>query len=578
MKKIINFIICMITLFAFAFNVQDSNVNNENVNNSSSIIKKEKKLFSDDSNDVINELNSMINEYQTKLLTDENNESIKLQIDALTKLKEKELANNNYSTCDNNGGNITISSIITGFNILNYKLAAELLTFSTRPETNDDTHYKPVYGSRVLSSPIIYNIAKTSSTIGSGIFEKKIVKNGYDSDLYYSIKKFDYTKDYANSTLIHITDRYDFEYENDNKEYEQKIINYVFECEKRGEISYYYVDIDIDVGNAYKVEVLEKNDLTKKIKVKIENTTNDNKLTMYTLNTCGQENAENWSAIPEFGYCILKPYSNIIIEINIKTSIEGNLLHFFAVSSLFYNKRYITVCDGIEPCSLSNEYRSISEYFNYGSVELIAKTREKYAFKVQNVYDEEMLLEYNSKIVSNSDAKGWKNLTDIKAKKLMVDAFDIIEIAKVSSKTDAAIRLINDYIEHRFYLSDFKNTGEMNFGQDDYQVYKHLIPSIEKKDGNKWYITITNTFSQKIVIYYNSKMCNENDAQNWTGLNDIKTINVNANSEAHVIIQENWFATCITMSYVINNERVITYANKLDANKSINIMYNVKKA
>lgn len=49
---------------------------------------------------------------------------------------------------------------------------------------------------------------------------------------------------------------------------------------------------------------------------------------MYTLNTCGQENAENWSAIPEFGYCILKPYSNIIIEINIKTSIEGNLLHF----------------------------------------------------------------------------------------------------------------------------------------------------------------------------------------------------------------------------------------------------------
>ena len=35
----------MITLFAFAFNVQDSNVNNENVNNSSSIIKKEKNYL-----------------------------------------------------------------------------------------------------------------------------------------------------------------------------------------------------------------------------------------------------------------------------------------------------------------------------------------------------------------------------------------------------------------------------------------------------------------------------------------------------------------------------------------------------
>lgn len=39
---------------------------------------------------------------------------------------------------------------------------------------------------------------------------------------------------------------------------------------KRGEISYYYVDIDIDVGNAYKVEVLEKNDLTKKLKLKLK--------------------------------------------------------------------------------------------------------------------------------------------------------------------------------------------------------------------------------------------------------------------------------------------------------------------
>ena len=146
--------------------------------------------------------------------------------------------------------------------------AEEELELAKRKSEGD-----PVAKDKLIEANLRLVVSIAKRYTGRGMSFLDLVQEG-NLGLIKGVEKFDYTKDYANSALIHITDRYDFEYENDNKEYEQKIINYVFECEKRGEISYYYVDIDIDVGNAYKVEVLEKNDLTKKIKVKIENTTN----------------------------------------------------------------------------------------------------------------------------------------------------------------------------------------------------------------------------------------------------------------------------------------------------------------
>ena len=95
------------------------------------------------------------------------------------------------------------------------------------------------------------------------------------------------------------------------------------------------------------------------------------------------------------------------------------------------------------------------------------------------------------------------------------------------------------------------------------------------KSGTTWSIKITNPSSKAVTVYYNKKMCYLSDAQNWTGLNDVASFTLTSGSSKTITISENWFATSITVSYVTSSGvRMITYANNLDANKTMNIMTN----
>lgn len=71
-------------------------------------------------------------------------------------------------------------------------------------------------------------------------------------------------------------------------------------------------------------------------------------------------------------------------------------------------------------------------------------------------------------------------------------------------------------------------------------------------------------------------MCNFNDAKNWNGLKDVKTLNISRNQEKTIDISENWFATSIAVSYQRNGKRYITYADKLNTNKTMNLYYSSK--
>lgn len=94
------------------------------------------------------------------------------------------------------------------------------------------------------------------------------------------------------------------------------------------------------------------------------------------------------------------------------------------------------------------------------------------------------------------------------------------------------------------------------------------------KSGSTWTIGITNDSSTEIKIYYNSKMCNYSDAQNWTGLKDIESVTLPAHSSTTVTIRENWFATSITVSYVKGGVRRITYADELTTSGGMNVKTN----
>lgn len=92
--------------------------------------------------------------------------------------------------------------------------------------------------------------------------------------------------------------------------------------------------------------------------------------------------------------------------------------------------------------------------------------------------------------------------------------------------------------------------------------------------SGQWNISVYNPNFDSVLLEYNEKMCFENDAKNWTGLNDIKTIVLNSHSSESVMIKENWFATTVAFSYQKDGKRYITYAYDLNKDTyKMNVTY-----
>ena len=91
-----------------------------------------------------------------------------------------------------------------------------------------------------------------------------------------------------------------------------------------------------------------------------------------------------------------------------------------------------------------------------------------------------------------------------------------------------------------------------------------------------WNIAIKNPNDTEVTVYYNSKMCNVNDAKNWSNsLKDIKTIVIPANSIVTVQVNQNLFATTVVASYIFDGYRYVTYTTDLSkVDYSANFSYN----
>lgn len=73
-------------------------------------------------------------------------------------------------------------------------------------------------------------------------------------------------------------------------------------------------------------------------------------------------------------------------------------------------------------------------------------------------------------------------------------------------------------------------------------------------------------------------MCFESAAKNFTGLSDLVTITIHANSSITVTINGNgtagWITTCIDYRYSTYNRRKITCANGLSSDLTMNTPVN----
>lgn len=90
------------------------------------------------------------------------------------------------------------------------------------------------------------------------------------------------------------------------------------------------------------------------------------------------------------------------------------------------------------------------------------------------------------------------------------------------------------------------------------------------KSNGKWKIKVTNPTCVRVSGEYNSKMCNFNDAKNWTSsLTNKLPFAIAPKSSKEIYISENWFATSITVSWVFGGKRYVTYADHLNNNGTL---------
>lgn len=242
-----------------------------------------------------------------------------------------------------------------------------------------------------------------------------------------------------------------------------------------------------------------------------------------------------------------------------------------AISSFENTTRYITYADCLGESSITPYVKNMFVATD-DNVQLLGKNGNKWLVRVVNRSAQSVKVEYNRKMCFEADAINWslKDVTTISS----LGAYEkrIIEIEENFAATHIAIRFTDKTGKTIYYANQLNENCSMNLSTN--YKYLYLVLSVSRKSGNTWYINITNPTESDLTVYYNRKMCFNADAANWANLNDQSNVLISAGKTKTVAIQENWFATSIAISYVKNGKRVISYADGLNTNGSINVMYN----
>ena len=177
------------------------------------------------------------------------------------------------------------------------------------------------------------------------------------------------------------------------------------------------------------------------------------------------------------------------------------------------------------------------------------------------------------------DAQKWKGLNHVYSVNIKKGDAKLIDIQEYLAATSIAISYkegIDRTIIYAYNLD--KNTGNMtglNSAIPNHYKQNGMDVAIDRKDGNTWVIYLTNRTGAPQTFEYNSKMCFEGDAKNWTGLNDVNPVSLeNGKTSDPIKITENGTATSIAISYMDGNYRKVFYAYDLDASGTMSAFGN----
>ncbi len=217
------------------------------------------------------------------------------------------------------------------------------------------------------------------------------------------------------------------------------------------------------------------------------------------------------------------------------------------------------------------------------------------SFINDNEYPVELL--FNKKTCSLSDAKKLSNLSDLASLNVPAKGKRTLTITEngsakgiVGAITQKASGLYGKrWISYTDGLTQDGNNCKSNRVLNNYQRVKcnyadassldfypdFLSMRVVGSSGwlfaiTSWTIEIENHSNKRLTVEYNEKMCFEEDAKTFSGLNDVKKETIEANSIKNLTINTNYFADYVVASIVFSfnglDVRRVTYANGLSNN------------
>ena len=301
--------------------------------------------------------------------------------------------------------------------------------------------------------------------------------------------------------------------------------------------------------------------------IRLTNPTSSTKEIIYNSKMCYESDAKNWTNFIDVNTVTLAAGSsrNIVIT-------ERLLATHIAFSYIDEGMRYITYSDKLNTNgTLSSGFAKVYAH-EYPPLSIIGKNGSTWKIKITNPYSTGQTVQYNAKMCTLSDAENWSGLQDIRSVYISKGGSAIVDISENSFAPAIAVSFVIGSNRIVRYADNLNTNTTMTLHRNTLPLYMGLANS--GKSGSAWKITITNTTAQTVTVYYNTKMCTEADAKNWTNLRDVSSFTLAAGASKTVTISERFLATSIAISFYSGSTRYISYANSLNTSGGINVMYN----
>ena len=306
--------------------------------------------------------------------------------------------------------------------------------------------------------------------------------------------------------------------------------------------------------------------------VDLTNITGESHSYEFNERMCFEGDAKNWVGLQDIIQTV-EVRSGETITLVIK---PNNYATDICISYVQENDRNIVYAHNLSANSTMSCYSNTVSYYFYVRhgihVGIVQKSIDTWKIRITNVNNNAINFYYNKKMCFFDDAKSWSNLTDMdQTGTLAQNDSKIVEISQYGTATSIAISYIQGNTRYIFYADNLREKGTMkDYGNAitvsafSFSQFGINVCLIGKDNSNTWLVQLTNKTGSKQKFEYNSKMCFEGDAKNWTGLNDKMSLTLNNNETNSLIrITQNGFADYITISYVSGNTRYVFYANNL---------------